>query len=105
MLSEEWLPRYRLLESFKVDRNGNTYDRGDYNSSFALRAVKLKTKDVNECSNIRIFVFSSNIRIRFLNLNIRIFYLSPRCASSKFPNEELLTCLERWLIKADNLPS
>ena len=30
-------------------------------------------KDVNECSNIRIFVFRSNIRIRFLNSNIRIF--------------------------------
>ena len=24
--------------------NGNTYDRGDYNSSFALRAVELKSK-------------------------------------------------------------
>ena len=24
--------------------NGNAYDRGDYNSSFALRAVELKTK-------------------------------------------------------------
>ena len=23
--------------------NGNAYDRGDYNSSFALRAVELKT--------------------------------------------------------------
>ena len=47
MLSDEWLPRYRLLENFnKVDRNGNgngnAYDRGDYNSSFALRAVELK---------------------------------------------------------------
>ena len=31
------------------------------------------TKDVNECSNIRLFVFFSNIRIRFLNSNIRIF--------------------------------
>ena len=49
----------------------------------------LSIKDVNECSNIRIFVFRSNIRIRFLNSNIRIFYLSPRCASSKFSNEEL----------------
>ena len=24
------------------NRNGNAYDRGDYNSSFALRAVELK---------------------------------------------------------------
>ena len=46
-------------------------------------------KDVNECSNIRIFVFRSNIRIRFLDSNIHIFYLSPPCASSKFSNEEL----------------
>ena len=49
----------------------------------------METKDVNECSNIRIFVFRSNIRIRFLNSNIRIFHLSPRCVSSKFSNEEL----------------
>ena len=46
MLSDEWLPRYRLLENFnKVEwnGNGNAYDRGDYNSSFALRAVELKS--------------------------------------------------------------
>ena len=45
MLSDEWLPRYRLLVNFnKVERewNGNAYDRGDYKSSFALRAVELK---------------------------------------------------------------
>ena len=46
MLSDEWLPRYRLLENFtaKWNGNGNAYDRGDYNSSFALRAVELKMK-------------------------------------------------------------
>ena len=52
MLSDEWLPRYRLLENFNIKWNGNgngngnahgnAYDRGDYNSSFALRAVELK---------------------------------------------------------------
>ena len=44
MLSDEWLQRYRLLENFtaKWNGNGNAYDRGDYNSSFALRAVELK---------------------------------------------------------------
>ena len=49
MLSDNWLSRYRLLEKFtKCDGNGNgngngnAYDRGDYNSSFALRAVELK---------------------------------------------------------------
>ena len=46
MLSDEWLLRYRLLENFTAkwngNGNGNTYDRGDYNSSFALRAVELK---------------------------------------------------------------
>ena len=43
MLSDEWLQRYRLLENFtaKWNGNGNAYDRGDYNSSFALRAVEL----------------------------------------------------------------
>ena len=48
MLSDEWLPRYRLLENLNMKwngnahGNGNAYDRGDYNSSFALRAVELK---------------------------------------------------------------
>ena len=48
MLSDEWLPRYRLLENFTAkwngngNGNGNAYDRCDYNSSFALRAVELK---------------------------------------------------------------
>ena len=53
MLSDEWLPRYRLLKNFTMkwngngngnahgNGNGNAYDRGDYNSSFALRAVEL----------------------------------------------------------------
>ena len=48
MLSDEWLPRYRLLENFTAkwngNKNGNAYDRGDYNSSFALCAVELKMK-------------------------------------------------------------
>ena len=51
MLSDEWLLRYRLLENFTAkwngngngNGNGNAYDRGDYNSSFALRAVELKS--------------------------------------------------------------
>ena len=52
MLSDEWLPSYRLIENFTANwngngngnenGNGNAYDRGDYNSSFALRAVELK---------------------------------------------------------------
>ena len=54
MLSDEWLPRYRLLKNFTMKwngngnahGNGNAYDRGDYNSSFALRAVELKTRDI-----------------------------------------------------------
>ena len=63
MLSDEWLPRYRLLKNFTMkwngngngnahgNGNGNAYDRGDYNSSFALRAVELKT-DNRICDNI-----------------------------------------------------
>ena len=54
MLSDHWLSRYRLLETLtKCDGNGNgnrngngngnAYDRGGYNSSFALCAVELKT--------------------------------------------------------------
>ena len=46
MLSDEWLQRYRLLENFTAkwngNGNGNAYDRGDYNSYFALHAVELK---------------------------------------------------------------
>ena len=66
MLSDEWLPKYRLLENFNIKwngnwngngnahGNGNAYDRGDYNSSFALRAVELK-KVLNKPLNIIIF--------------------------------------------------
>ena len=56
MLYDEWLPRYRLLKNFNMKwngngngnahGNGNVYDRGDYNSSFALRAVELKMKEI-----------------------------------------------------------
>ena len=57
MLSDEWLPRYRLLENFTAkwngngNGNGNAYDRGDYNSSFALRAVELKKVFLQQGSN------------------------------------------------------
>ena len=66
MLSDEWLPRYRLLENFTAkwngngNGNGNAYDRGDYNSSFALRAVELKIRfshDAALISNMKIFFF------------------------------------------------
>ena len=56
MLSDEWLQRYRLLENFTAKWNGNgkwngnAYDRGDYNSSFALRAVQLKMKIIQKSS-------------------------------------------------------
>ena len=47
MLSDNWLSRYRLLENTKCEGNdngkGNAHDHGDYNSSFALCAVELKT--------------------------------------------------------------
>ena len=59
MLSDEWLPRYRLLENFTAkcngNGNGNAYNQGDYNSSFALRAVEL--------TNIRMGKFSGFIRV------------------------------------------
>ena len=57
MLSDEWLPRYRLLENFTAkwngngNGNGNAYDRGDYNSSFALRAVELKNGHLHRKEN------------------------------------------------------
>ena len=55
-----------------------------------------------EYLNVRILFEYSNTISEF---EYSHFYLSPCCASSKFSNEELLTCLERCLIKADNLPS
>ena len=33
----------KTLTKWNGNGNGNAYDRGDYNSSFALRAVELKT--------------------------------------------------------------
>ena len=70
MLSDEWLPRYRLLENFNMKwngnengnayGNGNAYDRGDYNSSFALRAVELKRCDKEDGSvNARLISWPS----------------------------------------------
>ena len=71
MLSDEWLPRYRLLENFTAkwngngNENGNAYDRGDYNSSFALRAVELKMKKIlaHYISYIIIFSYTSTLSI------------------------------------------
>ena len=69
MLSDEWLQRYRLLENFTAkwngnrngNGNGNAYDRGDYNSSFALRAVELKRQCSDEKDVIRNFLlFAKN---------------------------------------------
>ena len=79
MLSDEWLPRYRLLENFTAkwngngngNGNGNAYDRGDYNSSFALRAVELKTQGQKKDANIRIQKSYSNIRNEYEYSNIR----------------------------------
>ena len=61
MLSDEWLPRYRLLENFtaKWNGNGNAYDRGDYNSSFALRAVELKKLSHFHVKIINFYSFKS----------------------------------------------
>ena len=62
MLSDEWLPRYRLLENFTAkwngNGNGNAYDRGDYNSSFALRADELKIDHLNHPTLYRLFKLS-----------------------------------------------
>ena len=63
MLSDEWLPRYRPLENFNIKwngngnahGNGNAYDRGDYNSSFALCAVELKMKALECLQNYMTF--------------------------------------------------
>ena len=36
------------------NRNGNVYDRGDYNSSFALRAVELKKTHIS-CTSEKVY--------------------------------------------------
>ena len=80
MLSDEWLPRYRLLENFTIkwngngngnahgNGNGNAYDRGNYNSSFALRAVELKSKcftssTESELQNVHNLFFNRKVLI------------------------------------------
>ena len=102
MLSDEWLPRYRLLENFNMkwngngngnaygNGNGNAYDRGDYNSSFALRAVELKNG--NE-SGARVLAFNlllfyhklKNLCLKhiFYKTKIRSGYLQPTVTGQK----------------------
>ena len=79
MLSDEWLPRYRLLENFTAkwdgNGNGNAYDRGDYNSSFALRAVELKKER-------KILFF--NIKLSFLQLSKSQFDAQAFCVNMMF---------------------
>ena len=69
MLSDEWLQRYRLLENFTAkwngNGNGNAYDRGDYNSSFALRAVELKTDKILHCNSKTLLVF---LKVKYWNI-------------------------------------
>ena len=73
MLSDEWLPRYRLLENFTAkwngngngNGNGNAYDRGDYNSSFALRAVELKR--IGSIAREKVEIFFQFFRSRAAN--------------------------------------
>ena len=74
MLSDEWLPRYRLLENFTAkwngngngNGNGNAYDRGDYNSSFALRAVELKIVCKLLTNGIQIKCVLSTCKLRLI---------------------------------------
>ena len=77
MLSDEWLQRYRLLENFTAkwngNGNGNAYDRGDYNSSFALRAVELK--------NI-LHGYATSLDHRVFNLSIIIPTANSCCATA-----------------------
>ena len=70
MLSDEWLQRYRLLENLTAkwngngkgngNGNGNAYDQGDYNSSFALRAVELKKHNSRVLSIIKINISTTS---------------------------------------------
>ena len=85
MLSDEWLPRYRLLENFNIkwngngngnahrNGNGNVYDRGDYNSSFALRAVELKS------SNIRMTATLNPKHHAGMNHYFNLMFLANEC--------------------------
>ena len=91
MLSDEWLPRYRLLENFTAkwngnrngNGNGNAYDRGDYNSSFALRAVELKMGYPIEKPPI-------NIQTKFIYFFELLLYVQHKqltsCPHGSYPN-------------------
>ena len=67
MLSDEWLPRYRLLENFTAkwngNGNGNAFDRGDYNSSFALRAVELKNGQIKGLISNMLLILCNTIQL------------------------------------------
>ena len=80
MPSMPTLPEIRVKEARPfmrtgLDYLGPLYIKTSDNSKKVW--ICLFTKDVNECSNIRIFVFRSNIRIRFLNSNICFFLSVP----------------------------
>ena len=80
MLSDEWLPRYRLLENFTAkwngNGNGNAYDRGDYNSSFALRAVELKSEQRKILVSEILRLFSMHAKKHDISLGIYLTVLS-----------------------------
>ena len=87
MLSDEWLPRYRLLENFNIkwngngnahgNGNGNAYDRGDYNSSFALRAVELKRVFLSSTNTFLMhFALCSVVTCRIMMEMFSVFLLS-----------------------------
>ena len=53
----------RLRGKSKMYANGNAYDRGDYNSSFALRAVELKyIEDIQMFLLNMAFISSSEVK-------------------------------------------
>ena len=69
MLSDNWLSRYRLLENFnKVEREQERerVRRGDYNSSFALRAVELKMTVTLYIKTI--LILELNMHLKYLGI-------------------------------------
>ena len=87
MLSDEWLPRYRLLENFTAkwngNGNGNAYDRGDYNSSFALCAVELKRIFSALSFNMKLIKLVKSCLIHYSNMSVQYTAIFHGCKNKK----------------------
>ena len=55
-----------------TERNGNAYDRGDYNSSFALRAVEVKSENPDRTAPRSSLIWLCTVCPDLYDLKLRI---------------------------------